>query len=79
MNFFTPYEGNEPYIFVSYAHANSPEVMRVISDMHERGYRIWYDEGIEVGSEWPECIAEHLSAALSGCTTSEMRTILRHS
>ena len=63
MNFFTPYEGNEPYIFVSYAHANSPEVMRVISDMHERGYRIWYDEGIEVGSEWPECIAAHLSAA----------------
>lgn len=63
MNFFTPYEGNEPYIFVSYAHANSPEVMRVISDMHARGYRIWYDEGIEVGSEWPECIAEHLSAA----------------
>lgn len=37
--------------------------MRVINDMHARGYRIWYDEGIEVGSEWPECIAEHLNAA----------------
>lgn len=63
MEFFAPYEGKEPYIFVSYAHANSPDVMAVISHMHARGYRIWYDEGIEVGSEWPECIAEHLSAA----------------
>lgn len=63
MSYFAPYEGGEPYIFVSYAHIDSPEVMRVISDMHDKGYRIWYDEGIEVGSEWPECIAEHLSAA----------------
>lgn len=63
MTYFTPYEGTEPYIFVSYAHANSPEVMRVVTDMHSRGYRIWYDEGIEVGSEWPECIAEHLASA----------------
>ncbi len=63
MYFFAPYEGKEPYIFVSYAHADSPAVMAVISHMHTRGYRIWYDEGIEVGSEWPECIAEHLSAA----------------
>lgn len=63
MNYFTPYEGNEPYIFISYAHLNSPDVMRVVTDMHSRGFRIWYDEGIEVGSEWPECIAEHLASA----------------
>lgn len=63
MTYFTPYEGGEPYIFVSYAHVNSPDVMRVVADMHSRGYRIWYDEGIEVGSEWPECIAEHLASA----------------
>lgn len=63
MSHFTPYEGAEPYIFTSYAHANSPAVMEVIEAMHARGYRIWYDEGIEVGSEWPECIAEHLSQA----------------
>lgn len=63
MSFFTPYEGGKPYIFVSYAHADSRDVMEVITDMHRRGYRLWYDEGIEVGSEWPECIAEHLSGA----------------
>lgn len=63
MDFFQPYEGEKPYIFVSYAHANSPQVMEVISQMHHKGYRIWYDEGIEVGSEWPECIASHLAGA----------------
>ena len=63
MSLFTPYEGGKPYIFVSYAHANSKDVMEVITDMHDRGYRLWYDEGIEVGSEWPECIAEHLRGA----------------
>ena len=60
---FPPYEGDEPYLFVSYAHADSAAVMPVITALHERGYRIWYDEGIEVGSEWPECIAQHLSGA----------------
>lgn len=63
MEYFCPYEGDQPYIFVSYAHANSPQVMEVITHMHSRGYRIWYDEGIEVGSEWPECIASHLAGA----------------
>lgn len=63
MDYFKPYEGEEPYIFISYAHADSETVMKVVGDMHGRGYRIWYDEGIEVGSEWPECIAEHLYGA----------------
>lgn len=63
MEGFKPYEGNEPYIFVSYAHANDADVQEIISDMHRRGYRIWYDEGIEVGSEWQECIASHLAGA----------------
>ena len=28
-----------------------------------RGFRVWYDEGIEAGSEWPESIASHLERA----------------
>ncbi len=63
MEYFKPYEGDKPYIFISYAHADSPAVMEVVTRLHDRGYRIWYDEGIEVGSEWPECIASHLSGA----------------
>ena len=63
MNKIKPYEGDLPYIFISYAHANSPAVMQITEVLSERGYRIWYDEGIEVGSEWPEYIAEHLAKA----------------
>lgn len=61
--YFKPYEGEDPYIFVSYAHADSDDVMRVISDMHERGFNIWYDEGIEAGSVWTESIGSHLAGA----------------
>lgn len=57
------YEGKEPYIFVSYAHKDSPRVFRIIEKLNARGYRIWYDEGIEPGSEWPEYIANHLIGA----------------
>lgn len=61
--YFKPYEGDRPYIFISYAHADSEKVLPIISDMHRRGYNIWYDEGIEVGAEWQECIASHLMQA----------------
>ena len=57
------YEGNEPYIFVSYAHRDSVAVFEVLAELQERGYRLWYDDGIAPGSEWPEDIAQHLDAA----------------
>ena len=62
-DYFKHYEGPEPFIFISYCHADSEEVMRVITDMHSRGFRLWYDEGIEVGAEWQESIACHLVEA----------------
>lgn len=61
--YFKPYEGDKPYIFISYAHADDDAVLPIVADMHRRGYNIWYDEGIEVGSEWQECIASHLADA----------------
>ena len=63
MSSVKPYEGSEPYIFISYAHADSPAVMEVVGHLQEAGCRIWYDDGIEVGSEWPEYIAAHLAKA----------------
>ena len=57
---FMPYEGNEPYIFVSYAHANQEIVSRIIETLHENGYRIWYDSGIMPGDDPFENIAKHL-------------------
>lgn len=56
-----PYEGTEKYVFISYAHRDSEQVFAIIERMAQDGYRIWYDEGIEPGSEWPESIAQHLN------------------
>ena len=55
------YEGKEPYIFVSYAHLDSEIVIPIISALQAKGFRVWYDSGIEPGTEWPEYIAEHLN------------------
>ena len=38
---FTPYEGDENYIFVSYAHKNSDEIISVMEVMDRAGFRIW--------------------------------------
>ena len=61
MSFPKAYEGSEPYIFVSYAHGDSQQVLPIISALQDRGFRIWYDAGIELGTEWPEYIAQHLN------------------
>ncbi len=54
------YQGPEKYIFVSYAHQDSPIVHPLIEKLQARGFRIWFDRGIEGGTEWPEYIAKHL-------------------
>lgn len=54
------YEGNEPYIFFSYSHRDSATVIPIVEKMQEVGFRIWYDQGIEAGSEWAEYISSHI-------------------
>ena len=56
------YEGNENYIFVSYAHKDSKTVIPIVEALHESGFRVWYDSGIEAGTEWPAYIEEHIDA-----------------
>jgi len=60
---FVAYKGDEAFIFISYAHKDSERVFPIIKQMHEAGFRIWYDEGIDPGSEWPEEIAKHINGA----------------
>lgn len=55
-----PYDGEDPHIFVSYAHRCRAEVLPVIARMQKDGYRVWYDEGIDPGTEWDENIAVHV-------------------
>lgn len=57
---FKPYSGEDSYIFISYSHQNTAEAMEVIKNMQKDGYRVWYDEGIDPGSEWDDFIAEKI-------------------
>lgn len=54
------YSGNEPYIFVSYSHKDTKRVYPVIARLISEGYRVWYDSGIDPGTEWDENIAYHI-------------------
>ena len=58
--FFKPYEGGRPFLFISYAHRESHAVLDTIRILHEQGWRLWYDEGIPAGSDWPTNIARHM-------------------
>ena len=61
---YPAYRGNESYIFVSYAHADSVRVFKEIARLNEAGFHVWYDEGIAPGNEWTDEIAD----ALANCS-----------
>jgi len=58
---FEAYNGNEPFIFASYSHKDSSAVFPELYRLHMARYRIWYDEGIDPGNEWPDEVAKALS------------------
>lgn len=49
---------NRPYVFISYAHMDSAQVLPCIRALQNSGINLWFDEGIAAGSEWPEYIAQ---------------------
>lgn len=53
---------NKPYVFISYAHYDSGKVLPVIESMQKSGINLWYDDGVQAGSEWPEFIAEKVAS-----------------
>jgi hypothetical protein len=60
---FPAYKGNEPYIFVGYAHKDAGIVYPELSWMKDIGINVWYDEGIEAGTEWREELARAIREA----------------
>ena len=56
-----PYNGKEKYIFISYSHRDTAQVFPIIAKLMENGYRVWYDAGIDPGTEWDENIAQHIN------------------
>ena len=59
---FTAYRGAKPYLFASYAHRNIRDVFPIIRRLADARFRVWYDEGIEPGNEWPEEVGRALTA-----------------
>ena len=55
-----PYSGKENFIFVSYSHKNTEKVLPVIGELQDLGHRVWYDEGIDPGTEWADFIASRI-------------------
>nr|NIP17816.1 toll/interleukin-1 receptor domain-containing protein [Xanthomonadales bacterium]NIX12606.1 TIR domain-containing protein [Xanthomonadales bacterium] len=54
------YDGDEPYVFVSFSHADERLVYPEIRWLQDHGVNVWYDEGISGGSRWRDSIASHL-------------------
>jgi Tol biopolymer transport system component len=63
---FPAYKGDQPYIFVSYAHQDSADVYPDITWLHQRGFNVWYDEGIPPGEVW----REELARAIEDCAAA---------
>lgn len=57
------YEGDRPYLFVSYSHKDKDRVFPILEQMKQAGFRLWYDQGIESTSEWDVVVADHLHNA----------------
>lgn len=55
-----PFEGKEPYFFVSYCHGDKEQLYPLFEQMAMDGYRLWYDDGNHVGEDWVENIENHL-------------------
>ena len=54
------YEGDDSFVFVCYAHADAATVYPEIVRLDANGFNIWYDEGIAIGSEWTQELADRI-------------------
>ncbi len=57
------YEGNDPYLFISYSHRdyNCLNEIKVLLETHH--IRFWYDNGLHSGDDWNLVIAKRLKDA----------------
>jgi tetratricopeptide (TPR) repeat protein len=62
---FAAYDGDEPFVFVCYAHDDQGVVYPELVWLKDAGVNIWYDEGISPGAEWSDEIAD----GITGCGT----------
>ena len=57
-----PFKPDEeaPYIFISYAHADRERIFPIIKRLYEKGWRVWYDEGLPVAENYYASLSSHI-------------------
>ena len=60
---FSAYQGDEPYVFVCYAHDDAGTVYPELERLRDAGINVWYDEGIPPGSNWRAQVGGALDGA----------------
>ena len=61
---YPAYKGEEPYVFISYSHADENPVFAEIRWLQDQGFNVWYDtSGIGPGSEWNDEIAQAIKGS----------------
>ena len=62
-----PYEGTEPYIFMSYARKDWERVKPFLDALSNAGYRLWWDKGISAGADWLDTLLEKVEKCAVFC------------
>lgn len=75
---FPAYAGDEPFVFVCYAHDDSSIVYPEMAWLHGKGVNVWYDEGIGAGTVWRAEIAEAIERAERVLVYLSPRSIVSH-
>jgi len=57
---FESYSGNNPFAFISYAHADKVLVYNAMRHFHEAKLNLWFDDGIPPAEEWQNEIAQKI-------------------
>lgn len=60
---FPAYTGDQPYVFVCYAHADKEFVYPELAWLKAQGCNIWYDQGISPGASWRNELADSISGS----------------
>jgi len=56
------YEGDQPFIFLSYSHRDILQVEPIIQGLQQLGYRVWFDRGLHGGDQYSDVIAGKIDA-----------------
>lgn len=54
------YDGNDPYLFISYRHADRQRVVPVLDALNAGGLLYWIDTGLHAGDEWDTVLEERI-------------------